>query len=286
MLAVMSIRILVLAAACGACRGSQPAMPAPPPVTHPAAPQPRAALDTPERAVAAYFQAGDQHDSRLIRAAFHPTTAIQSVGPDGTARALSQIEWWPKVDAPGAPALSRRQRTLDRSGDLALIEADSRWAGFRFDDLLLVVRDADRWTIVGKVFARLGPDEVVPVDADDDRAIRGVLAQKIAAHADYDPELLLASHLVGCRYTHVDDHGLTNETLSEHAAGYAAHHDAGETDHVSPWRILSVTVRGSIAAATLDVIWQGRRNVDHLLLLKVGAGWKIAAAAWGPAAPR
>jgi len=242
-----------------------------------------AGAETPELAVAMYLRAGDRHDSRLIRAAFHPTTAIQSVGPDGNARELHQIEWWPMFDAAGEPALSRTQRTLDRSGDLALIEAESRWATFRFDDLLLVARQGTRWTIVGKVFARLAPDEVADALPDDDREIRAVLTQKIAAHADYDPRLLLASHLPTCRYAHVDEAGLTTETLSEHAATYAAHRDAGVTDHDSPWQILSITVRGSIAAAKLDVIWQGRRNVDHLLLLKVAGAWKIAAAAWGPA---
>src|SRR5262245_1486104 len=112
---------------------------------------PAAGFDTAEAAVAAYFRAGDEHRSQLVRAAFDPGTPIQWVDPDGTPRALTQIEWWPKLDGPGgAPAASRSQRTLDRSGDLALIEAVSRWDRHAFDDLLLVVRLPGGWRIVGK----------------------------------------------------------------------------------------------------------------------------------------
>jgi len=256
----------------GACRSS-------------AGSAPVAGLATPEAAVAAYFRAGDEHRSRLVRAAFDPGTPIQWVDPDGTPRALTQIEWWPKLDGPGGgPAASRSQRTLDRSGDLALVEAVSRWDSHGFDDLLLVVRfPGAGWRIVGKVFVRLAPGESAAAADGDEPAIRAVLEQKIAAHAEYDPALLLASHLPGCRYAHVDGTSVGLSTLSEAGARYAARRDAGETDHDSPWRILDVVVRGPIAAAKLDVKWQGRRHVDHLLLVRTAVGWKIAAAAWGPA---
>jgi predicted dithiol-disulfide oxidoreductase (DUF899 family) len=42
---------------------------------------------------------------------------------------------------------------------------------------------------------------------------------------------------------------------------------------------------GSIAAVKLDVVFAGRGNLDHLLLLRTKDGWRIAAAAWGDPAP-
>lgn len=245
-----------------------------------------AGFATPEAAVAAYLRAGDEHASRLVRAAFHPAIPIQSVDAAGEPRALAQIAWWPKIDAPGPPATTRAQRLLDRSGPLALIGAVSSWDTHAFDDLLVVARAPGGWRIVGKVFARYAAGETIPGDAADaaraEAEIRAVIARKIEAHAAYDPALLAASHLADCRYAFVDDRGLAIETLSEHAASYAAKREAGITDRESPWRVLSVRVRGSIAAVVTDVIWQGRRHVDHLLLLRTAAGWRIAAAAWGP----
>ena len=98
------------------------------------------------------------------------------------------------------------------------------------------------------------------------------------------PRLLLAVHLSSCRYAHVDEAGPTNEPLSEHAASYAprcdadvtdqpadrllhlgrpderaalgARRDADVTGHARPGQILSITIRGSVAAAKLDVIRQ------------------------------
>ncbi|MGN6105547.1 MAG: nuclear transport factor 2 family protein [Kofleriaceae bacterium] len=52
-------------------------------------------------------------------------------------------------------------------------------------------------------------------------------------------------------------------------------------DPESPWRVLQVVARGSIAAAKLDVVYEGHRYIDHLLLVRLAEGWRIAAAAWG-----
>lgn len=249
-----------------------------------------APLASPEAAVGSYFRAADERASRHVRAAFLPDTPIRWVDADGTPRALEQIEWWPRFDASNdPPATTRVQRTLDRDGSFALIEAVSRWSDHGFHDLLLAVRTPEGWRLAGKVFARLGPGETAAATADPEaeaRAIRDVLAVKIAAHAAYDPELLRASHLVDCRYAYLVDETLRLSTLSEGAARYAANRDAGITDHGTRWRIVFVEVRGTIAAAKLEVPWEGRRNIDHLLLVKTAGGWKIAAAAWGPPAAR
>lgn len=246
-----------------------------------------APLASPEAAVASYFRAGDEHASRHVRAAFLPDTPIRWVDADGTPRALEQVEWWPRLDGSReSPATSRVQRTLDRDGTFALVEAVSRWPDHGFHDLLLAVDTPDGWRLAGKVFARLGPGEAAAATADpaaEVRAIRDVLDVKIAAHAAYDPELLRASHLADCRYAYLIDGTLRLSTLSEAAARYAANQDAGITDHGTRGRIVFVEVRGTIAAAKLEVPWEGRRNIDHLLLVKTAGGWKIAAAAWGPA---
>jgi hypothetical protein len=240
---------------------------------------------SPEEAVHDYFTAGDTCSSRHLRSAFDPAAHMQWVDRDGKLHSLSQLAWWQRLDAisPCRPALERSLVVADREGPLALVEASSRFATHRFHDLLLLAETPGGWRIVDKVFEELGPDEQPPVNAGDDAAIRAVVADKIEAHAVYDPALLASSHLPECSYTrlHVDGVALARFTLSEAAAGYAARRDRGETDRDSPWRVLLVVQGGRIAGVKLDVMYRGVRHVDHLLLLRTEAGWRIAAAAWG-----
>lgn len=239
---------------------------------------------SPEDPVRAYFRASDTASSAQLRAAFHPAAHLLSVGVDGQAALVTQLAWWQRLDAvtDAEPALERRIVVLDREGPLALVEAVSTWKTHVFDDLLLVARTPDGWRIVGKAFEKLAPGASAGAAVGDDEAIRAVIADKIAAHAAYDPALLARSHTPMCLYVSIGVDGpMTIRTLSEAAARYARLREAGEHGRDSRWRVLDVIVRDRIAAVKLDVIWQGRRYVDHLLLLRLAEGWRIAAAQWG-----
>lgn len=249
---------------------------------------PVAPADSPEATIATYFKASDTGSSQLLRAAFHPAAQMQWIDDTGAAQLLTQLAWWRRLDArtpsaPPTPATGRRFEVLDREGPLALVEAVSAWPTHVFDDLMLVVRTPDGWRIVGKVFEKRAPDAVVTADPEDDAEIRRVVAEKIEAHMTYDPALLASSHTAQCLYVAIGVRGsaFTVSTLSEAAARYAKRREAGETDRTSPWRVLRVVVRDGIAAVKLDVIYEGKRLIDHLLLMKTSEGWRIAAASWG-----
>ncbi|RKH14446.1 hypothetical protein D7V97_03080 [Corallococcus sp. CA053C] len=247
---------------------------------------------TPEEAVRTYFLAADSHSSRLLRQAFHPAVLMQWVdGERGALKTLTQLEWWQRLDAEAAhpePALERRWTVLDREGPFALMEAVSRWPDHVFNDLLLVVETPTGWRIVGKVFQRVGAGEQVAASASEVEAIRAVLEGKIEAHAVYSPALLHETHTPDCRYyrLHVEGVPFTWVPLSEAAARYALNQEAGVQDRDSPWRILQVEVRGNVAAAKLDVVVEGTRFIDHLLLVRADGRWRISAAAWGDPRPR
>ncbi|WP_163991247.1 nuclear transport factor 2 family protein [Pyxidicoccus caerfyrddinensis] len=246
--------------------------------------------DTPEDAVRAYFRASDTGSSRTLRSAFHPSALMRYVEPDsGALRTVTQLEWWQRLDSsasPPQPATERHLKVLDREGPLALVEAVSRWPGHAFDDLMLVVETPEGWRIVGKAFERIEAGARLPETPSAEVDIRAVLAGKIEAHAAYSPALLHQTHTPDCPYyrVHVKGVPFALVTLSEAAAGYADHQERGETDRESPWRILAVEVRGNIAAAKLDVVFEGVRYIDHLLLVRERGTWRIAEAAWG--APR
>ncbi|WP_241758911.1 nuclear transport factor 2 family protein [Pyxidicoccus parkwayensis] len=251
-------------------------MPAPTPVRQHA---------TPEEAVQAYFRASDTGSSQTLRSAFHPSALMLHVD-QGALRAVTQLEWWQRLDAstsPAQPATERHLKVLDREGPLALVEAVSRWPSHTFDDLMLVVETPEGWRIVGKAFERIGAGGQLATVPDADADIRAVLAGKIEAHAAYSPALLHQTHTPGCPYYRVHVKGVPFDwvSLSEAAAGYADHQSRGETDRESPWRVLAVEVRGNIAAAKLDVLFEGVRYIDHLLLVREHGAWRIAAATWG-----
>ncbi|MBZ4422360.1 nuclear transport factor 2 family protein [Myxococcus sp. RHSTA-1-4] len=272
-----SLPLLLLATLC-ACTHS-PVMPTPTPAHRQHA--------TPEEAVQAYFRASDTRSSQTLRSAFHPSALMLQVERDGGAlRRVTQLEWWQRLDSsasPPQPATERHLKVLDREGPLALVEAVSRWPGHAFDDLMLLVETPGGWRIVGKAFERIEVGEQLPSVPSAEGDIRAVLARKIEAHAAYSPALLHQTHTPDCPYYRVHVKGIPFDwvTLSEAAAGYADHQSRGETDRESPWRILAVEVRGSIAAAKLDVVFEGVRYIDHLLLVRERGTWRIAAAAWG-----
>lgn len=230
-----------------------------------------------------YFRASNTGSSKFLRAAFHPSAHLQWVEPTGELTIVTQLQWWQRLDAkPAVPTEDRRIEVLDREGPLALVEAVSRWPTHTYDDLLLVVRTPGGWRIVGKVFEELAPGAAAESRPEDDAEIRAVLATKIAAAADHDFALLAQSHTPLCQYYGLADAGgqVALASVSEWGAIYATRRERGETDR-APWRILSIVVRGRMAAAKLDATFEGRRYVDHLLLLRVAEGWRIAAAVWG-----
>ena len=239
-------------------------------------------FSSPREAVQAYLKAGDEGGHRLLRRAFHPAARLQWMD-GGSHRVLHQAEWWRRFEEPSAPALERSLQELDREGGLALYSARARWATHRFEDLLLLADTPQGWRIVGKVFARLPPDEQRLPAPPEHAAIEQALRLKIRAHEHYDYRLLLRSHLPDCDYFRVNVAGdrFSHLSLSEAAAGYAALEDEGVTDFDSPWRIAAVHPGPGIAAAKLEVLWQGRRCIDYLLLLATQDGWRIASVVWG-----
>jgi putative lumazine-binding protein len=240
--------------------------------------------ETPAEAVAAYFDGRDHGSTREIRTAFHPDAPLQSVGPDGAPRILEQAEWWSRIEAGTTPATHNEQTLLDREGGMALVECTSRWATHEFRDLLILADTPDGWRIVGKAFTRIAAGDTLPAPAAADaKGIREAVRVKIAAHAEYDPALLVASHLPACRYfrVHVDHVAFEHNSLSQGAARYAGLRERGVRDPDSKWRVLEIVQRGDIGAVKLDVIVEGMRYIDYLLLLRTAGGWKIAAAVWG-----
>lgn len=243
----------------------------------------------PEDAVKAYFDGRDRGSTKTIRTALHPDCPLQSVAPDGTPRVLEQIEWWERLEKGVTPAQHNEQKQLDREGGMALVEATSRWATHEFRDLLILADTPAGWRIVGKVFTRIpAGDTLAAPNAADEAAMRAVSQVKIDAHVGFDPSLLFASHLAGCRYFRVnfDGEAFTHSSLSQGAAIYAGRRERGEHGRDTKWRIASILQRGDIGAVKLEAIYRGIRVIDYLLLLRTGAGWRIAAVVWGdPATP-
>jgi hypothetical protein len=205
----------------------------------------------------------------------------------GTLRSRTMLAWWQIADSaePCTAAASRHLSVLDREGPMALVQASSSYATFRFHDLLLAVHTPRGWLIVDKAFEKLGPDEepsrAGPAEED---AVRQVLQTKIQAALDHDPALLARSHVDDCIYSRAHSGGTAyeRESVSEWAAKYAERRQRGEDGHASRWEITKVVAFGKIAAAKLDIASKGgERYIDHLLLLRMPDGWRIAAAVWG-----
>lgn len=238
--------------------------------------------DSPEAAVRAYFAGGDHCASRALRSAFHPAAHLWSVA-DGAVRSLAMAAWWQRTEQakPCTPAADRQLRILDRDGPMALVEAVSQFADFRFHDLLLVADTPAGWLIVDKAFARL-PLGAPPLAADS-AEVRHVLQQKIDAAVTSSPELLTATHTDDCIYSrvHAGDVAFARESVSEWAARYAAARERGEDGRASTWQITAVHAFDTIAAAKLEIRSPTGRHIDHVLLVRAADGWRIAAATWG-----
>ena len=246
---------------------------------------------TPASAADGYLQGAFEQKMPELRAAFLPDARLFWL-ENGKSSTLTQLEWWERIRGTPLPsaALKAVVRILDREGPFALVDVVTRREdGTGFHDYLLVVETDRGFRIADKVFRRLGPsdDPTAPQDLAQEATIREVLATKIEAHAAYDPSLLAKSHLPDARGRTIRFEAIAfaTSTLSEAAAQYAERRERGETDRESPWRILAVHSDGEIACAKLDVVYQGRRYIDHLLLLRVAEGFRIVGYAWGDPHP-
>lgn len=233
--------------------------------SHPPAETCRAALDR-------YFRGCDRHDSEVLRSTFHPTTVLRTVDAYEALERLTQIEWWAIVEASTSCAVRRRQRELDRTHHLALVEAEALWPTHQVNDLLLVARDWIGWTIVGCVSHRSPAGSRARVDADEVAAIREFLHEAYTSLDDR--RAMLVKYAPDCRFITTGPRELAVETLSEVAARRLR--DAEEQPRSSPISLeMNVTLRETAAAAQISYFVDERRCVDMLLLLKSHGTWRI-----------
>lgn len=102
-----------------------------------------------------YFRAGDQGNADALRAAFHPSAPVCSVGPDGALATLSQPEFEARVTAAGPrPARERHIDWIGVAGDAAAATVRSEYETFAFVDFMSLLRIDGRWQIVAKTFHR------------------------------------------------------------------------------------------------------------------------------------
>ena len=230
---------------------------------HPPAETCRAAIDR-------YFRGCDRHDSEVLRSTFHPTTVLRSVDSWDALERLTQIEWWAIVEASTSCAVRRRQRELDRTHHLALVETEALWPTHQVNDLLLVARDWIGWTIVGCVSHRSPAGSRARVDAEEVAAIREFLQEAYAS----EHRAMLARYAPDCRFISTRPRELAVETLSEVAARRLR--AAEDRPRSSPISIeLNVTLRETAAAAQISYFVDERRCVDMVLLLKSHGTWRI-----------
>ena len=106
-----------------------------------------------EAVVRAYIEGMVRGDRAMLESAFHPK--MSEIGHFGgellwndRARFIALCQEAASSDAP----LNWKILSLSVAGDIASVHVEDLWAGFDFDDYLLLLRSEGRWQIVAKAF--------------------------------------------------------------------------------------------------------------------------------------
>ncbi|MBN9559813.1 MAG: nuclear transport factor 2 family protein [Alphaproteobacteria bacterium] len=111
-----------------------------------------------ETVLQTYFDGLHEGDVGKLGAAFHESSDLRSVEPDGTLAILPRAQWFefvkgrPSARSRDLPRLDRIV-TIDRSGPMtAFAKVQCQIPPRYFTDYLTLAKLADGWKIVGKTF--------------------------------------------------------------------------------------------------------------------------------------
>lgn len=225
-------------------------------------------LSQPSNVLHRYMAALELHDSRIARHAFAPGTRGRAVR-EGILEELPQQDAWAMLDASTSAPRYQRLRVLDQTRRLALAETYGEWSTHRLTELLLMVQTRASWQIVARAFTRGRIGEPAP---EPDPVGEALIRDCLLACTD-EPGPPQGTHLADCRYAYAG----AGEPVFRHPANPAW--DLGWLGVSRKARLtakIEIVMRGTIAAAKLVRSDRSVRVVNHVLLVAVDGGWKIA----------
>jgi len=230
----------------------------------------RPSISPPAHVIHRYLAARELHDSRVARHVFAPGTRARAVTYDGAVEDLFQRDAWAMIDVSTSVPTYQRQRTLDQTKRLALIETYGEWPTHRMTELLLAVQTRASWQIVARAFARSRPAEP---GFERDPIGEAQIRECLLAATDVTPAPREHTHLADCRYAFAG----AGEPAFRHVTDSGW--NAGRLGVISKNRMpvqIDISMRGSVAAAKIVRSDRSVRIVNHVLLLDTECTWKIA----------
>lgn len=105
------------------------------------------------RAIGLYIQAGKEASSAIAKPAFHKDAAIYSVSNGAISGGPIQGLFDFFDSHPKATELRADAVAIDIAGTVAWARVESdKWHGARYSDMFLLLKEADGWKIITKVF--------------------------------------------------------------------------------------------------------------------------------------
>lgn len=110
-------------------------------------------LDTIGATIQRYIDGAKSGRSDDMKPAFYPGASIFGfVGDELMAGPIQQLFDWNDKNGP-ADGLRARLASIDAAGTVASVRVEiENWTGHRFTDFFILLKNGERWQIVGKAF--------------------------------------------------------------------------------------------------------------------------------------
>lgn len=110
--------------------------------------------------VQAYFEGMMKASPETLRQAFHPSARLIGVGPSDMIRIIPFKEWadlWESRDPLGPEGYVNKIVAIDIHGTAASVKTELTWPDVKYVDYLSLVKVADEWMIVNKIWDEAAP---------------------------------------------------------------------------------------------------------------------------------
>jgi hypothetical protein len=226
-----------------------------------------------------YFNAGDNNDPLELGKAFNPAAMMFWVDTTGQMDYFTQNQWKKRLKeaTTTTKALERNILNLDITNQICVAKVKSTYSDRVYIDYLALVKTANQWTIVNKVFNRYAPSKPSLFDENaEKKQITSLIETKLKSMDTNDPDLLASAYYSRAMSYYIDNEQIAAVSIGEWVArfDYDKRKD-NDTNTKAIRKIERIDMFGNVGYVSFSHQFTSFKVTDKALVLKINNRWKI-----------
>jgi hypothetical protein len=226
-----------------------------------------------------YFNAGDNNDPIELGKAFNPAAMMFWVDTTGQMDYFTQNQWKKRLKeaTKTTNALERNILNLDITNQICIAKVKSTYSDRVYIDYLALVKTANQWTIVNKVFNRYAPNKPPSFDENSEKKqIASLIETKLKSMDNNDPDLLASAYYPRAMSYYIDNEQIAAVSIGEWVARFDYDKRKGNDANTKAIRKIDrIDVFGNVGYVSFSHQFTDFTVTDKTLVLKISNRWKI-----------